>query len=399
VARQSVIRARDVGKSFRLRHERRTTVRDLLLQPVRSKSSQRIEALRDLSFDVGGGEFLGVVGRNGSGKSTLLRCLAGIYPIDSGELEVDGRVAPFIELGVGFNPELAARDNVVINAVMLGLSPREARRHFDEIIDFAELRGFADLKLKNFSSGMIVRLAFAVTVHVDADILLFDEVLAVGDAAFQQKCFDRFQELKDTGRTVLLVTHDMSLVERFCDRVVLLDSGRAVQVGDPVEVARRYGELNAAAGVRATSGLAARLPETGAAILSAWFEDDDGHAVGIANQGERCRACVEVSFGAALQDPVLELTLRDHLHRAVFATSSRWAHGPTGRYGAGDRIVARISFDNLFAPGRYSISASVSDGAGALLDASGELAELNIYGPRSTGGIADLPHEFEIGTR
>jgi hypothetical protein len=145
--------------------------------------------------------------------------------------------------------------------------------------------------------------------------------------------------------------------------------------------------------------MAARLPETGAAILSAWFEDEEGNPIRIVAQGERCRACVEVSFGAALHDPVLELTLRDSSRRPVFATSSRWAHGPTGSYDAGDAIVARISFENCFAPGRYSLSASVSEGEGGLLDESGELTELNIYGPRSTGGIADLPHEFEIALR
>ncbi len=248
------IQAEGVVKSFRPRRERRSTVKDLALHPFRTKPAGRIEALRQVSFEVAFGEFVGIVGRNGSGKSTLLRCLAGIYPIDAGRLDAAGRIAPFIELGVGFNPELAARDNVIINALMLGLTPREARRHYDEIIEFAELARFADMKLKNFSSGMVVRLAFAVTVHVEADVLLFDEVLAVGDTAFQQRCFDRFQDLKDEGRTVLLVTHDMSLVQRFCDRALLLDQGELLEVGDPASVARHYGELNARAAAQAPRG-------------------------------------------------------------------------------------------------------------------------------------------------
>ncbi len=396
--RDWAIRARGVNKAFQPRRERRSTIRDVLLHPLRSKPRGEIEALRTLDFDVTRGEFVGVVGRNGSGKSTLLRLLAGIYPIDTGELEVRGRVAPFIELGVGFNPDLAARDNVVINAVMLGLSPRQARRHFDEIIDFAELRQFADMKLKNFSSGMIVRLAFAVTVHVDAEILLFDEVLAVGDGAFQQKCYRRFQQLKDEGRTVLLVTHEMPLVERFCDRAILLERGEIVGLGDPATVARRYGELNAAVGesqnhigdrVGAGLGAAAR-------IRSVWFEDDDGRPIRMLEQGARCRVCAEVVFSSMVEEPVLELALRDSSHRVVFATSSDWAHGPAGRFEDGERMVARVSFENWLATGRYTISASLSSAAGGLFDETAELAELNVFGRRQTGGVADLPHEFEI---
>ena len=159
-------------------------------------------------------------------------------------MQVDGKLSPFIELGVGFNPELTARDNVLINAILLGLSRREARERFDDIIAFAELEEFLDLKLKNYSSGMHVRLAFAVATQVDADVLLIDEVLAVGDAAFQQKCFDQFLKLKAAGRTIVFVTHDMHAVERFCDRAMLLERGRIVGIGDPHEIAQAYNEIN-----------------------------------------------------------------------------------------------------------------------------------------------------------
>ena len=197
---------------------------------ARSTSSQ---ALDDVSFDVAQGEFFGVVGRNGTGKSTLLRCLAGIYRADAARSRSAGRVSPFIELGVGFNPELTARDNVILNAMMLGLTPQQARERFDAIIAFAELEEFLDLRLKNYSSGMQVRLGFSVAIQVEAEILLVDEVLAVGDAAFQQKCYEEFQRLKDEGRTVVFVTHDMSAVERFCDRAMLLEKGEIVTLGTP----------------------------------------------------------------------------------------------------------------------------------------------------------------------
>src|SRR5918999_323731 len=203
-----------------------------------------LHAVDEVSFDVAPGEFFGIVGRNGSGKSTLLKCLAGIYEADDGHTIVRGRLSPFIELGVGFNPDLTARDNVIINAIMLGLTRKEARERFDEIIAFAELEDFIDLKLKNYSSGMSVRLGFSVAVQADADVLLVDEVLAVGDAAFQRKCFDEFERMRREERTILFVTHDMNAVERFCDRAMLLEAGRLLEIGAPDEIARRYSEVN-----------------------------------------------------------------------------------------------------------------------------------------------------------
>ena len=171
------------------------------------------------------GEFFGIAGRNGSGKSTLLKCIAGIYRCD-GQIWSRGRLSTFIELGVGFNMDLAARDNVVMNGIMMGLSPREARKRYDAVIEFAELEEFRELKLKNYSSGMQVRLAFSVAIQVDADMLLIDEVLAVGDAAFQQKCFDVFYRMRDQGKTIMFVTHDMVSLKRFCHRAMLLEEAR-----------------------------------------------------------------------------------------------------------------------------------------------------------------------------
>src|SRR5690349_15851724 len=200
--------------------------------------------------------------------------MAGIYKVDQGDIYVNGRMATFIELGVGFNPDLAAHDNILLNAVMLGLSPREARERVDRVLDFAELDEFKELKLKNYSSGMQVRLAFSVMIQVNADILLIDEVLAVGDAAFQQKCFDEFNRLRDEGRTILFVTHDMSAVRRFCHRAVLLERGELVSIGDPEEVARDYIRLNFPE--QAVSAGELDIEELGdrpAYILEAWFED------------------------------------------------------------------------------------------------------------------------------
>ena len=195
-APETAIVVQEVTKRFRVPRERVMTLKERALHPFRTVPTDELAAIDDVSFEVAPGEFFAVVGRNGSGKSTLLKCLAGIYAVDGGQIYMNGRVSTFIELGVGFNMELAARENIVINGTMLGLTPREARHRTDEVLEFAELREFADLRLKNYSSGMLVRLAFAVMIQVDADVLLIDEVLAVGDAAFQQKCYDEFARLR-----------------------------------------------------------------------------------------------------------------------------------------------------------------------------------------------------------
>jgi ABC-type polysaccharide/polyol phosphate transport system ATPase subunit/ABC-type polysaccharide/polyol phosphate export permease len=219
-----------------------------------------------VSFSVAPGEFFGIVGKNGSGKSTLLRCLAGIYPIDSGHIAVEGRLVPFIELGVGFNTDMAARENVLTNAVMFGLDRREAAARFDDVIAFAELERFVDQQLKNYSTGMTVRLAFSTTVHVDADVLLFDEVLAVGDVSFQQKCFDRFDQLREEGKTVVIVTHDMDMVRRLCDRALLLHHGEPVALGEAAGVAQQYADLNAGRGIARRLPAQPQPPPTGPSL-------------------------------------------------------------------------------------------------------------------------------------
>src|SRR3954469_3757549 len=279
-----------VSKTFRLPHERVHTLKERVLHPFRGKGATPLAALKDVSFGVKPGEFFGIVGRNGSGKSTLLKCMAAIYRVDQGAIYIDGRVSTFIELGVGFNPDLPARENVMINATMLGLTPKEARRRFDEVIDFAELHNFIDLKLKNYSSGMMVRLGFATMIQIDAEILLIDEVLAVGDAAFQQKCFDEFARIRRDGKTVLLVTHDMAAVRRFCDRALLLEHGVVVEDGDPERVGNRYLELNFSEEARGELGgeeerASLRTPQPDkeerygdrrAEVTEAWFEDQSG---------------------------------------------------------------------------------------------------------------------------
>src|SRR6201994_3559377 len=247
-AAKPAIQVEDLHKSFRIPTQRVDSLKERVVHPFAGREYRELHALDGISFEVRQGEFFGIVGRNGSGKSTLLKLLASIYRADSGSIKIAGRLAPFIELGVGFNQELTARENVLLNGVMMGLTPKEVRERQDAVIDFAELHDFADLKIKNYSSGMLVRLAFSGMLQADADVLLIDEVLAVGDASFQQKCADAFHDMKAAGKTIVLVTHDMSAVEQYCHRALLLADGKVQFLGDPAEAGRDYLKRNSEAG-------------------------------------------------------------------------------------------------------------------------------------------------------
>jgi ABC-type polysaccharide/polyol phosphate transport system ATPase subunit len=241
----SAIEAINVSKTYR-RYARRkqfATLKSALLKGSLIRDLQPDEtfpALRGVSFTVPKGCTYGVIGRNGSGKSTLLKCVAGITRPNEGTVRVDGRISALIELGAGFHPEISGRENVFINGIMLGLSKREIQRRFDEIVEFSELRDFIDAPVKTYSSGMYMRLGFAVAVHVDPDVLLIDEVLAVGDQSFTVKCLDKFAEFRRRGKTILLVTHSLDLVEKFCDRALWLDRGRTLAEGEPRRVVAAY---------------------------------------------------------------------------------------------------------------------------------------------------------------
>jgi ABC-type polysaccharide/polyol phosphate transport system ATPase subunit len=387
-----------VSKAFRLPHQHYHTLKERVLHPFGSTTFDVLQAVDDVSVDVARGEFFGIVGRNGSGKSTLLKCLAGIYRTDEGEMQVQGRLSPFIELGVGFNMDLTARDNVMINAIMLGLTRKEARERFEPIIAFAGLEEFLDLKLKNYSSGMLVRLAFSVAIQVDADILLIDEVLAVGDVAFQQKCYDEFNRMKRAGRTIVFVTHDMSAVERFCDRAMLLERGKMVDIGEPGTIARKYREINFGQLVHEAPSEAERVASTPAArITAAWFEAPGGERITAAAHGDPCVACIEVRFEEPLSDPVFGITLRNEAGATVFATTTALTELETGRFERGQTAVVRMRFENWLTASRYGLTPSIARaGTGQTIDVQEDMTSLLVHGWHFTGGVTNLPHGFEV---
>lgn len=239
------VSVKDVTKNFKLPHEKVDSLKSIFVQPFKKRNvTETQRTLKDISFEIKKGEFFGIVGRNGSGKSTLLKLIAGIYQPTQGSIKVQGRLVPFIELGVGFNPELTGRENVYLNGALMGFSRKEIARKYDHIVEFAELERFMDQKLKNYSSGMQVRLAFSVaTILGESEVLLIDEVLAVGDAEFQRKCFDYFRSLKKQGKTVVFVTHDMNAVIEYCDRAILIENGDLVMQGNPEKIATAYKKL------------------------------------------------------------------------------------------------------------------------------------------------------------
>lgn len=231
----------DVSKKYRLFHERNQTLKSALLRGKRTRHED-FWALSNVSFEVSHGQTFGIIGRNGSGKSTLLKCLAKIIYPTSGEIRHHGSMASLLEVGSGFHPELSGLDNIFLNGAILGMSKREIRQKIDSIIDFAGVGTFIDQPVKNYSSGMYVRLGFSVAIHVEPDILVVDEVLAVGDADFRKKCDQKFDEIKKSGRTTILVSHDMATVKSMCDQVVWLQGGKVCALGESTEVVRKYSE-------------------------------------------------------------------------------------------------------------------------------------------------------------
>jgi len=244
------ISVKNISKTFRIPHEKMSSLRGTAVNLFRSGGYEEFKALDDVSFEVKKGEFFGIIGRNGSGKSTLLKILANIYQPEKGKIKIDGMVSPFLELGIGFNPELSGRDNVYLNATVLGMTKNQIDEKFNSIVQFSELERFIDQKLKNYSSGMSVRLAFSVAIHANRDILLMDEVLAVGDSNFQKKCIDIFKSYRDNDRTVILVTHDISSVRKYCNRAMLLHDGAIAKIGEVDDVCDEYVLKNLTPGAR-----------------------------------------------------------------------------------------------------------------------------------------------------
>ncbi len=357
----TAVRIKHVKKHFHLIHEKQDSLKLQILNHF--KKNRRMghdvyKALIDIDIDIKKGEFIGILGRNGAGKSTLLKIIAEIYQPTSGSVTVNGKLVPFIELGVGFNPNLSGRDNVYLNGAILGFTRSEMDSMYDSIVDFAELREFMDQKLKNYSSGMQVRLAFSVAIQADADILLLDEVLAVGDASFQKKCYEYFDSLKESKKTIILVSHSMGVIRQYCDRAVLIDGGRVAYDGTADQVADEYLKLfNTASDVKKTEHSQNKRWGTGEVFIDRVDLDTEKDRLAItATISSKNYSIHDAKFGFRIKD----------LEGKVLMGANNLNVNGGGKIPFQAHETKRLTFSmpNILGNGKYSISATINSSIG-----------------------------------
>lgn len=350
------IKVDNVYKSFKLPHERISSIKSFITQGYkRQRGYENQHALDNISFEVKQGEFFGIVGRNGSGKSTLLKILAEIYRPSKGNVTVRGRLVPFIELGVGFNPELTGRENVYLNGALLGFSKKEIDDMYDDIVSFAELERFMDQKLKNYSSGMQVRLAFSVATRAKADILLVDEVLAVGDADFQRKCFSYFKQLKKEKKTVVFVSHDMNAVREYCDRAILIEKSKIIEQGQVARVATAYTKMF----IDGSDSVSEKISR------KRWGDKKIEYTSVSATLDEQTNETITVRAEFVVHhdvtSPLLGMTVKNGAGTEMFGINNRLAHVKTGVYKAGSKGVVEWKTINVLNDGDYSVDVAAVD--------------------------------------
>lgn len=383
---------RGLHKEFILPQHRTTSLKQAFVNIGRKNAKKRQKVLDGIDFEVNKGDFFGIVGRNGSGKSTLLKILAGVYNTTSGSVEMRGNLTPFIELGVGFNPELSGRDNVFLNGALLGFDRKEMAGMYDEIVDFAELGPFMDQKLKNYSSGMQVRLAFSIAVKARNDILIFDEVLAVGDEAFQRKCLDIFEQYKAGNQTVILVTHDMDTVRQFCNRALLLDAGKIIEIGNPRKVAAKYSQLNQQEiddGLATNKAKVDEYPK----YLTAELRGVEGRKKVNFRPGETANIVIDWTGLDNMKSLGINIFKVSGEHITGFNTRKDQVSDLTGKH----RL--ELAVDLKFTAGVYYLLVEAFHDEGEVIDAIIEGPRFNVTDPEKVitwSGLVNLPHHWNV---
>ncbi|MGQ0832712.1 MAG: ABC transporter ATP-binding protein [Microthrixaceae bacterium] len=381
----------NVSKRFRLYHERNQSLKATVMRRGRARYED-FWALRDVSFAVEEGSTFGLIGHNGSGKSTMLKCLARILQPDAGSLSVDGRISALLELGAGFHPELSGRENIYLNGSILGLSRREVDRRFDEIVAFAGLEQFIDMPVKNYSSGMYVRLGFSVAIAVDPDILLVDEVLAVGDEEFQRRCNERFAELRQSGRTIVIVSHGLGAVEQMCDQAAWLDHGVLKLLGPAPDVVDAYLSQVEVAAVTSAERDAEGEPRSGELTLGeVTVLDGAGAPTHRLATGDRGVVSIAWSCPVPIQRPLVRLRVSTSDGFVVSVASTNGANLPDVFSGAGELHLEIPELTLL--PGTYDISVEVTDSAGLhQFDQRRRAARLEVAPghPHGEGGVTPM---------
>jgi ABC-2 type transport system ATP-binding protein len=359
------IKVENLSKTFRLPHEKNNSIKSAVINFYRqNRTYEKQQALKDVSFEIKKGEFFGIVGRNGSGKSTLLKVLAGIYEPSRGEVRINGKLTPFIELGVGFNPELTGRENVFLNGALLGFSRREMQKLYEEIVEFAELERFMDQKLKNYSSGMQVRLAFSIAIRAKTDVLLLDEVLAVGDYDFQQKCFEYFKHLKKIKTTVILVSHDMNNIKQFCTGGIHIKEGVIVAEGQVKDIVDSYNQENIERAEQSSEKQTHHnvvAHGTGEVVIEkVYTEGADGKKKDVFAPNEKIVACFKIKSKRSIATPVYGVVFSDNAGKVVFASNTldRSIVNPNLR--TGEAAIIKYEINNDYDDGTYLISGAVA---------------------------------------
>ncbi|MEO8601015.1 MAG: ABC transporter ATP-binding protein [bacterium] len=390
------IELHDIHKTFRIPHEVHTTLTERILSGFRGTSYERFEALRGISLTVDEGSFVGIIGGNGSGKSTLLKIVSGLLIPDQGEVRVDGSMSALLELGLGFSSELTVRENVELYAAVLGYPRREVQQRVDEAISFAGLGRFQDAKLKNLSTGMRARLGFATALQSESDIMLLDEILAVGDADFQLKCLSVFEDFKRRRKTMLLVSHDLGQVQRFCDEAVWLREGRVAAVGDPDAVIAEY--LKTVGAEAAAVAAAKEAPETdkswsqgGMRVVRGWIESEAGREVGRVRSGDAPTLVVLAEAHAAIEAPILGFAIKAEDGSVVYADNTDWLGVRTERLRAGQVIEIRARFVGALRNGRYTVQVGLANSEStAFFDLVDGVAGFVVHGSLCRQPGADL---------
>lgn len=402
------ISVQKVSKNFKLPHEKQNSIKGLFVNLFRGKKSyERQQVLADISFDIQEGEFFGIIGRNGSGKSTLLKMLAGIYEPNQGSIHINGKLTPFIELGVGFNPNLTGRENVFLNGALLGFNRKEMHAMYQDIVDFAEIERFMDQKLKNYSSGMQVRLAFSIAIRAKSDILLIDEVLAVGDAIFQKKCYDYFKHLKKIKRTVVLVSHDINALQEFCSRGILIDSGKIITKGSINRVSRDYIDLlNESEEKTSDNERHSKSPSQdenrwgsgGIEIIKCETLSEKGIEKSVFTEKDK-NIIVRVKYqsSASFIRPVFGITISDAGGERIFQSNTLWSKVVTQNVKQEDMVTVVWSVPNAFNGGNFYISPAAADRAGSVIyDWRENFIKLKIRKTLISSAYVNIDHDISV---
>ncbi len=403
------IQITNLNKSFKLYQSHKQRVLEAF-HPFRKTYHHKFHALKDISLTIVDGDTVGIIGQNGSGKSTLLQIICGILTPDSGDVVVDGRISALLELGAGFNPEFSGRENVFLNGAILGFSRADMEACFDDIIAFAEIGEFIDQPVKTYSSGMYVRLAFAVAINVKPDILIVDEALSVGDILFQAKCFAKFKEFQDNGVTILFVTHSLDLITRYCNRAILLERGELISQGSPKTVVDVYNRLLVKCSQQKrntpdttsttvepnTSRHESRYGTGKATIADAGIFDMEGRGVQTLTLGSEYEFRFSVEFTEEVSDPVFSYTIKDVTGFNLTGTNTLFKEVDTGYAGVGDKFTICFRQKIMLAAGGYLLSfgcAGFEDGGYVVYERRYDVLDFQVVAGHSIVGLFDSASE------